>query len=59
MTIDQHVIDSIKQGVDLVPFMQACGIELRLVGDNYRGFCPFHEDTTPIKSSRDTILNFS
>jgi DNA primase len=45
--IDQHEIDSIKQGVDLVLFMQTCGIELKQVGTNYRGFCPFHEDTTP------------
>ncbi len=45
--IDQHEIDAIKQGVDLVPFMQACGVQLKQVGGNYRGFCPFHEDTTP------------
>ncbi|MCP3888340.1 MAG: toprim domain-containing protein [Desulfobulbaceae bacterium] len=45
--IDQHEIDTIKQGVDLVPFMQACGVQLKQVGGNYRGFCPFHEDTTP------------
>jgi DNA primase catalytic core len=45
--IDQHEIDAIKQGVDLVPFMKACGIELKRIGSNYRGFCPFHEDTLP------------
>jgi DNA primase catalytic core len=45
--IDQYEIDTIKKGVDLVPFMRACGIELTQVGGNYRGFCPFHEDTTP------------
>ncbi|MCP3955826.1 MAG: toprim domain-containing protein, partial [Desulfobacterales bacterium] len=45
--INQDEIDTIKQDVDLVPFMQACGIELRQVGGNYQGFCPFHEDTTP------------
>jgi DNA primase catalytic core len=27
--------------------MKACGIELKQVGGNYRGFCPFHEETTP------------
>ncbi|MBL0379958.1 MAG: hypothetical protein JKP90_09890 [Desulfofustis sp. PB-SRB1] len=26
--------------------MKARGIELQQVGENYRGFCPFHEDTT-------------
>ncbi len=45
--INQDEIDTIKQGVDLVPFMKACGIELKQIGGNYRGFCPFHEDTTP------------
>ena len=45
--IDQDEIDAIKKGVDLVPFMKACGIELKQVGGNYRGFCPFHEDSTP------------
>ncbi len=45
--IDQEEITTIKQGVELVPFMQACGIELKQVGKNYRGYCPFHEDTSP------------
>jgi DNA primase catalytic core len=45
--INQDEIDAIKQGVDLVPFMKACGIDLKQVGGNYRGFCPFHEETTP------------
>lgn len=47
MTINQHEIDTIKQGVDLVFLMKTCGIELTQVGGNYRGFCPFHEETTP------------
>ena len=47
MKVNQDEIDAIKQGVDLVPFMQACGIELKQVGGNYRGHCPFHEDSTP------------
>ena len=45
--INQDEIDAIKKGVDLVPFMKGCGIELKQVGGNYRGFCPFHEETTP------------
>jgi DNA primase len=45
--INQDEIDAIKKGVDLVPFMKACGIELTQVGGNYRGHCPFHDDTTP------------
>jgi DNA primase len=47
MKISQDEIDTIKQGVDLVPLMRACGIELRQVGDNYQGLCPFHDDTNP------------
>ena len=45
--IDQEEITTIKQGVELVPFMRACGIELKQVGKNYRGYCPFHEDASP------------
>ena len=45
--LNQEEINLIKEGVDLVPFMQACGIELKKVGSNYRGLCPFHKDTTP------------
>jgi DNA primase len=45
--INQDDIDAIKHGVELVPFMTARGIELHQVGENYRGLCPFHEDTTP------------
>jgi len=44
--IPQEQIDTIKQGVDLVPLMQSCGLELKQVGSNYQGFCPFHEDSS-------------
>ena len=45
--INQEEIEAIKQGVDLVPLIKAYGIELKRIGGNYRGFCPFHEDTLP------------
>ena len=45
--IDQEEITAIKQGVDLVPLMLSCGVELKQVGNNLRGFCPFHEDSNP------------
>jgi DNA primase len=45
--ISQDEIEAIKHGVELVSFMKARGIELHQVGENYRGLCPFHEDTTP------------
>lgn len=44
--IDQKEINIIKQDVDLVPFMQSCGLELKQVGSSYQGFCPFHDDST-------------
>lgn len=36
--IDQHEIDTIKQGVDLIEFIKGCGIKLEQVGANYQGF---------------------
>ena len=45
--INKDEIEAIKSCVDVAPFMQACGIELKQVGGNYRGHCPFHEDSTP------------
>jgi DNA primase len=45
--IEQHEIDIIKQGVDLVPLMRSCGIDLKQIGNNFRGYCPFHEETSP------------
>jgi DNA primase catalytic core len=44
---NQEQIDAIKRSVDVAPFMQACGIELKQNGKGYKGYCPFHEDTTP------------
>lgn len=45
--LDQAEINTIKQGVDLVPFIRSCGIELKQIGSNYQGYCPFHEDSNP------------
>ncbi len=45
--VEKEHIDNIKQTVDLVPFMKSCGIDLKKVGLNYRGHCPFHKDTSP------------
>ncbi len=42
--IEQERIDTIKDGVDLVPFIQTCGIDLKKSGKSYKGLCPFHED---------------
>jgi len=42
--IEQERIDAIKNHVDVAPFMQACGIDLKRSGKSYKGFCPFHDD---------------
>lgn len=43
--IEQERIDAIKEGVELVPFIQTCGIDLKKSGRSYKGHCPFHEDS--------------
>ncbi len=42
--INQEEIETIKSYVDVAPFMQACGIDLKRNGRGYKGHCPFHED---------------
>ncbi len=42
--IDQQRIDTIKQSVDIAPFIRACGVELKQSGKSFKGYCPFHED---------------
>jgi DNA primase catalytic core len=42
--LPQDEIETIKQSVEVVPFMQDCGIELKKNGKGYKGYCPFHED---------------
>ncbi len=42
--INQDEIDAIKSYVDVAPFMQACGVDLKRIGRGYKGHCPFHED---------------
>ena len=42
--IEQERIDAIKSYVDIAPFMQACGIDLKRNGKGLHGHCPFHDD---------------
>jgi DNA primase len=42
--IEPEQIEAIKRAVDVVPFMQARGVELKRIGSGYKGYCPFHED---------------
>jgi DNA primase len=39
--------DQIKQTTDLVRVIESYGVELRKVGADYVGLCPFHEDGKP------------
>ena len=55
--LSQEEISRVKEGVELVPFMQACGIELKKVGSNYRGLCPF-QGQQGVKSAFDSFVLF-
>jgi DNA primase catalytic core len=43
--VEQEIIESIKQSVDLASVIESCGIALKKSGKSYKGFCPFHDDT--------------
>lgn len=42
--LDRAEIDALKAGVDLAEVVRADGVELRKLGRNLVGRCPFHED---------------
>lgn len=44
--MDQNLIDQIRRANDIVDVIQGY-IPLKRVGSNYRGLCPFHNDTKP------------
>ena len=48
-TMDQNLIDQIRRANDIVDVIQGY-IPLKKVGSNYRGLCPFHNDTRPLLS---------
>ena len=52
--IGKEIIESIKQGVDLVALIQSRGIALKKNGRGYAGLCPFHEDKKPSLSVNPT-----
>ena len=39
--------DQIKKTVDIVRVVESCGVELKKVGADHIGLCPFHEDKKP------------
>ncbi|HPQ39820.1 MAG TPA: CHC2 zinc finger domain-containing protein [bacterium] len=44
--IPESTISHIKSSIDLVSLCQSRGIELKRIGKNYTGRCPFHDDET-------------
>jgi len=54
MAIERETIEAIKRDVDLVPLVEAKGIELKKNGKSYFGLCPFHDDTNPSLSINPT-----
>ena len=44
--MDQNLIDQIRRANDIVDVIQGY-IPLKRVGSNYRGLCPFHNDSRP------------
>jgi len=44
--MDNHLIDQIRQSNDIVEVVQGY-LPLKHAGANWRGICPFHQDTTP------------
>jgi len=44
--LDSNLIDQIRQANDIVDVIQAY-VPLKHVGSNWRGVCPFHDDTRP------------
>ena len=44
--IDRATIDRIMDAADIVDVVSEF-VSLRKVGANYKGLCPFHDDTTP------------
>jgi len=54
MAIERETIEAIKRDVDLVPLVEAKGIELKKNGKGYFGLCPFHDDSNPSLSINPT-----
>lgn len=44
--MDNNLIDQIRQANDIVDVIQSY-VPLKHVGSNWRGVCPFHNDTRP------------
>ena len=45
--IPKDQIERMKEEIDLAAWVRQDGVELKRVGRNLRGLCPFHDDTEP------------
>ena len=45
--VPQETIDRIKRETKLVEFVRSRGVKLKKAGKEYRGLCPFHDDSEP------------
>lgn len=45
--IPEDELRRLKEETDLVALVRAAGVELKAVGEDFRGRCPFHQDDTP------------
>lgn len=42
-----ETVEELKENVNLVDYIEKCGIELHFSGGEYKGLCPFHQEKTP------------
>ena len=45
--IPEEELRRLKEEVDLAALVTASGVELKAIGSDLRGRCPFHEDVGP------------
>lgn len=50
-------LDDLKYRIDLSAVIRQSGVDLRPVGKNLMGLCPFHEDQTPSLSVNGPLWN--
>lgn len=57
LTQERAEIEFLKGSVDLAAIVRESGVELRRVGQQLMGRCPFHDDATPSLAVTDQLWN--